>query len=197
MSTQPMKLFLAPLGVEAPPGWTSVSVGTLRGMRLPSGCAEAAYIEDLPSIMRDGELVVLLEELNRLVKPGGWRDTADGTNTFVGGLIRIATPDIATATRAYIDADMTYFKLALGPGADEVSPGAALAMWLSTYAPVRAYDHGSMTAAIRQAGLTGVYRSARHKSLIPLLRDTAFDGQGEHRLYFECWREAASEKEAA
>ncbi|MBI1190079.1 MAG: hypothetical protein GC200_05285 [Tepidisphaera sp.] len=197
MPTQPTRLFLAPLGVEPPAGWLSVSAGTLRGMHLPSGSADAAYVEDLPSIMRESELVVLLEELNRIVKPGGWRDSADGTNTFVGGLIRIATPDIATATRAYIDADMTYFKLALGAGADEVTPGAALAMWLSRYAPVRAYDHGSMTGAIRRAGLNGVYRSARHKSLVPDLRDQAFDGQGEHRLYFECWREATSEKEAA
>lgn len=197
MSTPSIRLFFAPPGVRPPVGWLPVEAHDLRGLHFANGAVEAAYIEDLPSMMREAELVLLLEELHRIVRPGGWRDSADGTNAFVGGLIRIATPDIATATRAYVESDMGFFRMALGPAAADVGPGAALAMWLSRFASVRAYDHGAMMAAIRQAGLTGVYRSARHKSLTPMLRGAEFDGEGEHRLYFECWREAQGEREAA
>lgn len=197
MPTPSIKLFLAPPVAHPPAGWLPVDAADLRSLHFASSAVEAAYIEDLPSTMRESDLVLLLEELHRIVRPGGWRDSADGTNMFKGGLIRIATPDIATATRAYVDSDMPYFGIALGRAAADASPGAAFAMWLSRFAPVRAYDHGAMMAAIRRAGLTGVYRSARHKSLTPMLRGPEFDGEGEHRLYFECWREAQGEREAA
>lgn len=197
MPAPSIKLFLAPPGVLAPPGWLPVEPGELTNLHFASGAVQAAYIQDWPSLMPEKELVLLLQELKRVIQPGSWRDEDGGTHVFEGGIIRIATPDVATATRAYAESDMGFFRLTLGAAGDRIGPGEGLALWLSRYAPVRAYDHGALMASLRRAGISATYRSARHKSLLPWLRGTEFDGEGEHRLYFECWPESENQKQVA
>jgi SAM-dependent methyltransferase len=141
-----------------------------------------------------GRIPFALGEMRRVIKPGGWRASADGSRPFEGGLIRMSLPDLAAACRAYADQNEAFF---LPPGAikpeSEQPLGARLVEWLTRPDPdgrgfVHAFDHESIAWWLTREGFDGMYRSAYRKSLVPELRAEGLDLRPHDSIYIEAWK---------
>jgi hypothetical protein len=142
-------------------------------------------------------------EIRRLVRPGGLRETADGSYPFEGGLIRVVIPDVGAALRAAADRDSDFFERAAPARASTDGPcGERLSRWL--YAPradgrprASAPDDETLSALLKRAGFEGVYRAGAGKSLHPALRDLTRAENEPDVLFFEGWREPEAARRAA
>jgi SAM-dependent methyltransferase len=174
-----------------------------RDWPLADGVVDCVYIRDVVEYMSTAQAESFFREIRRLVRPGGLRETADGSYPFEGGLIRVVIPDVGAALRAAADRDSDFFERAAPARASTDGPcGERLSRWL--YAPradgrprASAPDDETLSALLKRAGFEGVYRAGAGKSLHPALRDLTRAENEPDVLFFEGWREPEAARRAA
>jgi len=200
-------------GVARPPqdGWCLV--GPFNGADLPvdlsqcrlplaDGSVDAVFVHRALEFIAPQHLPAVLRELRRVTLPGGLLDSADGSNLFQGGLVRIVTPDLAAAVRAFTERDDAFFGSADSGLPDPHAPlGAKLAAWFygsgEPGAKRHVFDHEGLLFHLKHAGFDGMYRSAFRKSLRPDLRGDGLDVPASDVLFVECWTQSAAARRAA
>lgn len=180
-----------------PAGWTVLGIGpdchlaldpAIEPLPFPDNSVDAAMVCHTLQGVPSARLAFVLAELRRVIKPGGWRDTADGSQPFEGGLVRFSVPDLSAACRAYVESNEAFFAgKPLAPEPEEPI-GVRMAAWLAAAAPHQAFDHETLQWWLKRQGFDGMYRSAYRKSLLPELRVEGVDHRPHDSLFIEAWK---------
>jgi SAM-dependent methyltransferase len=187
-----------------PAGWTVVGLDQGSHLRLdvahqplplPPDSVDLIVVAHELDRVPPARLGFVLGELRRVIRPGGWRDSADGSKPFEGGLIRITVPDLAAACRAYVENKPEFFAdgQAAGTSKDQEPMGVRLVDWLRSRGVggmglLHAFDHDSLLWWLKREGFDGMYRSAYKKSLLPELRVEGLDRRPHDSLFIEAWK---------
>ncbi|MDX2132018.1 MAG: class I SAM-dependent methyltransferase [Planctomycetota bacterium] len=170
---------------------------------LADGVVDCVYVRDVVEFLSPEQCETFFREVRRVVRPGGLRESADGSAPFEGGLVRVVFPDMPAALRAAADREVDFFAVASAARATKDGTWAErLSRWL--YAPradgrPRAWapDDESIAALLKRAGFEGVYRAAGGKSLHPAMREVTRTENMPDVLFSEAWRSAEAARRAA
>jgi len=175
-------------------GWTVADLRRKADLHLDITKTKLPYEDDAVSVIFTShtlehiypqQLGFVLSEFYRVLKSGS-------------GLLRIGVPDIALAARAYMSQDYGFFKTSEVSVFDKDAPiGGLLASWFYSTrvfadselkhgeGHVHCFDYEYLVFWLRKTGFRRVWRSAYRQSILPELREEAFDRHPNDTLFVE------------
>lgn len=200
------RLFIGTLGPHRPAGWMLLGLDDASHLRwrmgeeplpFPDNSADLIFVSYALECLPPAPLAGAMTELRRVLRPGGWKDSADNSRPFEGGLLRIAVPDLGAACRAYVENNPAFFADGKAAPKSDEPLGLRFAQWLGAASPagrpvVSPFDHESLAWHLRRHGFDGLYRSAYRKSLLPELRVDGLDQLPHQSLFIEAWKQRAA-----
>lgn len=187
------------------PGWTIVDLRDSADLRLNIASEALPFADNSVDVIFTSHtlehiapqsLPFVLDEFYRVIKPGGMRDVSGGDAAFVGGIVRIAVPDIASACRAYSEGNRKFFETSELTYREPDAPiGGLLASWFYSTSTIgnghcHCFDDGYLKWWLTRHRFTTAVRSAYRKSMLPELRSDAFDRHPNDSLFMEAWKAA-------
>ena len=163
------------------PGWYHVDfraktadlrVDVRRGLPFADGSARCIFSEHVFEHFTPEELATLLAECHRVLEPEG--------------KIRIVVPDLEAYVKAYCRRDKAWIRAVAGR---ELSPAESIneVFYVLTHRFI--HDFSSMSAALRAAGFSEIYRCASGESRLPdLAIDSGLPQRRLDSLYVEATR---------
>ncbi len=164
------------------PGWINTDVkegdgidlscDIRNGLPLETGSIDyAASIHALPEVPY-AELVPVLTELRRVLKPGG--------------VLRLALPDLIKGVRAYDRGDRDYFLI---PDEDARSIGAKLVTQLIWYGYSRTlFTQEFITEMLERAGFSRITPCSYRQTASPNPEIIDLDNREAESLFVEAWK---------
>jgi SAM-dependent methyltransferase len=154
--------------IKSTPG-IDISCDIRAGLPLPSDSIDyAASIHALPEIPL-GDLVAVLSELRRVLKPGG--------------VLRLALPDLDRGIRAYLANDRDYF---LVPDQDAATVGGKLVTQLLWYGWSRSlFTHDFTEEILRKAGFSEVLECSFRETRSRFPEIVELDSRERESLFVE------------
>lgn len=165
-------------GEHAEPGWINsdrkeapgiLACDILDGLPLDDASVDyAVSIHALPELRPD-ELVPVLAELRRVLRPGG--------------VLRLALPDLIAGVQAYLDGDRDYF---LVPDEDANSLGGKLVTQLLWYGYTRSlFTADFVEELLRRAGFGAVSHCGFGETSSPFAEIVQLDNRERESLFVE------------
>jgi predicted SAM-dependent methyltransferase len=166
-------------GEHPEPGWINSDIKDVPGIDLPCDILEglpldadsidyAVSIHALPEIPYTG-LVPALQELRRVLKPGG--------------VLRLALPDLDRAIMAYLNEDEDFFLI---PNKDAESIGAKFVVQMVWYGYSRSlFTHDFAEEIVRAAGFTDVIRCEYRETASSFPEIVELDSRERESLFVE------------
>jgi SAM-dependent methyltransferase len=170
-------------------GWTVVDLREGADVRLDltttalpfaQGSVEIIFTSHTLEHIPPASLGFVLDEFARVLAPGG--------------TLRIGVPDIALATRAYVENDRAFFEKSEVTPFDRDAPiGGLLMSWFYStskvgHGHVHCFDEAYMRCWLERHGFARVRRCSYRGSAVEELRSTDFDRHPTDTLFIEAAR---------